>query len=36
MDEKSHKNILIYDISYKTLAGPKMFRIRLKENKWIY
>ena len=22
-DEKSHKNILIYDISYKTLIGPK-------------
>ena len=23
IDEKSHKNILIYDISYKTLIGPK-------------
>ena len=22
-DEKSHKNILIYNISYKTLIGPK-------------
>ena len=22
-DEKSHKNILIYDISYKTLIDPK-------------
>ena len=22
-DEKSHKNILIYDISYKTLICPK-------------
>ena len=24
-DEKSHKNILIYDISYKTLIGFKSF-----------
>ena len=22
-DEKSHKNVLIYDIYYKTLIGPK-------------
>ena len=29
MDEKSHKNILIYDISYKTLIGLKPLRIRL-------
>ena len=28
IDEKSHKNILIYDISYKTLIGPKPLRIR--------
>ena len=28
IDEKSHKNILIYDISYKTLIGPKLLRIR--------
>ena len=26
--EKSHQNILIYDISYKTLVGPKPWRIR--------
>ena len=24
IDEKSHKNILIYDISYKTLIGAKI------------
>ena len=29
IDEKSHENILIYDISYKTLIGPKPLRIRL-------
>ena len=23
-DEKSHENILIYDISYKTLISPKL------------
>ena len=28
IDEKSHKNILIYDISYKTLICPKRLRIR--------
>ena len=28
IDEKSHKNILIYDISYKTLIDPKPLRIR--------
>ena len=28
MDEKSHENILICDISYKTLIGPKPLRIR--------
>ena len=28
MDEKSYENILIYDISYKTLVGPKPLRIR--------
>ena len=27
-DEKSHENILIYDILYKTLIGPKPLRIR--------
>ena len=27
-DEKSHENILIYDISYKTLIGPKPLQIR--------
>ena len=28
MSEKSHKNILIFDISYKTLIGQKPLRIR--------
>ena len=28
IDEKSHENILIYDISYKTLMDVKPLRIR--------
>ena len=28
LEEKSHENILIYDISYKTLIGSKPFCIR--------
>ena len=28
MDKKSHENILIYNISYKTLIGPKSLQIR--------
>ena len=28
IDEKSHENILIYGIAYKTLIGPKPLRIR--------
>ena len=28
IDEKSHENILIYDISYKTLIDPKPFEIK--------
>ena len=28
LDEKSHENILIYNISYKTLIGAKPLRIR--------
>ena len=28
IDKKSHENILIYDISYKTLIGSKPLRIR--------
>ena len=28
IDEQSHENILIYDISCKTLIGPKPLRIR--------
>ena len=31
IDEKSHENILIYDISKKTLIGSKPFRIRFDE-----
>ena len=27
-DEKSYENILIYDISYKTLMAPKLLSIR--------
>ena len=29
VDEKSYGNILIYDISYKTLIGAKPLRIRV-------
>ena len=29
IDEKSHENILIYDISYKNLIDPKPLLIRL-------
>ena len=28
IDEKPHENILIFDISHKTLIGPKSLRIR--------
>ena len=28
IDEKSHKNILIYNISYKNLIGLKLLRIK--------
>ena len=28
MDEKSHKNVLICDISHKTIIDPKPLRIR--------
>ena len=28
VEEKSHEDILIYDISYKTLIDPKPLRIR--------
>ena len=27
MHEKSHENILIYDISYKSVIGPKLLRM---------
>ena len=27
IDENSHENVLIYDISYKTLIDPKLFRV---------
>ena len=33
VDEKSHENILIYDISYKTLISQKPLRIRFDEIK---
>ena len=36
IDEKLHGNILIYDISYKTLIGAKLLRIRFdKINRYI-
>ena len=36
LDEKSHKNILVYDISYETLIRAKSLRIRLdKVNRFI-
>ena len=36
MDEKSYKNILFYDILYKTLIGAKPLRIRFdKVNEFI-
>ena len=31
MDEKSHENFLIYDISYKTSIGPKPLCIRFEK-----
>ena len=31
IDEKSHKNIFVYDISYKILFGSKPLRIRFDE-----
>ena len=32
IDEKSHENILIYDISYNALIGPKPLRIRFEKT----
>ena len=29
LDEKSYENVLIFDVSYKTLIGSKPLRIRL-------
>ena len=29
IDKRSHENILIYDISYKNLIGPKTWRIKI-------
>ena len=37
MNEKSYENILVYDISYKTLIGAKLLRIRFEKiNGFIY
>ena len=33
MNEKSYENILVYDISYKTLIGAKLLRIRFEKIK---
>ena len=35
VDEKSNENILIYDISYKSLIGSKALRIRFDKIDWI-
>ena len=34
IDEKSLKNVLVYNISYKTLIGAKLLRIRFNEIDW--
>ena len=34
IDEKAHDNILIYDISYKTLIDAKRLRIRFHKIDW--
>ena len=31
IDKNSHENILVYDISYRNLIGPKPLRIRFKK-----
>ena len=37
LDEKPYENILVYDISYKTLIGAKPLRIRFeKVSRWTY
>ena len=36
IDEKSHANILIYEISYKTLIGRKPLHIRYDKIDGIY
>ena len=40
IDEKSHENILIYNISYKALVGAKPLRIRFRKTdgfiRWNY
>ena len=33
-NQKLYKNILVYDISYKTLIGAKPLRIRLDRVDW--
>ena len=34
IDEKAHDNILVYDISYKTLIDAKPLRIRFHKIDW--
>ena len=36
IDEKSYENILLYNISYKSLIGAKPLRIRFDKLEWIY
>ena len=36
IDGKSHKNILIKDISYKNLIGPKPLSFIFDKFRWIY
>ena len=35
VDEKSHKNILIYDVSYETLFQSKPLLIRFDKIRWL-
>ena len=35
LDEKSYENILVYDISFKTLIGAKPLHIKFDKVDWI-
>ena len=36
LNKKSYKNILIYDIAYKTFMGAKTIAYLVQKNRWIY